>query len=86
MQYLNEPVHKAAQSVVESLRREGGIGGVIALDDEGNGKGPTCMIEAIIEVMSDIVATPLNCPGMYRGLVRQEGIFRTAIFDDEVLE
>jgi hypothetical protein len=38
MQYLNEPVHKAAQSVVEALRREEGVGGVIALDNQGNGK------------------------------------------------
>jgi len=32
------------------------------------------------------VATPLNCPGMYRGLVREDGVMKTAIFDDEVLE
>jgi hypothetical protein len=38
MQYLNEPVHKAARSVVEALRREEGIGGVIALDNQGNGE------------------------------------------------
>jgi L-asparaginase / beta-aspartyl-peptidase len=68
MQYLNEPVDKAAKSAVEALRREGGIGGVITLDDKGN------------------VATPLNCPGMYRGLVREDGNLKTAIFDDEVLE
>lgn len=37
MQYLDEPVQKAAQSVVEALRREGGVGGVIALDNHGNG-------------------------------------------------
>jgi len=68
MQYLGEPVHKAARSVVEALRRDGGVGGVIALDHLGN------------------VATPLNCPGMYRGLVREDGEVRTAIFDDDVLE
>jgi hypothetical protein len=38
MQYLDESVHKAARSVVEALRREDGVGGVIALDNEGNGK------------------------------------------------
>jgi beta-aspartyl-peptidase (threonine type) len=38
MQYLNEPVHKAAREVVEALRREEGVGGVIALDNQGNGK------------------------------------------------
>ncbi len=38
MQYLKEPVHKAARSVVEGLRRDEGVGGVIALDNQGNGK------------------------------------------------
>ena len=38
MQYLNEPVRKAARSVVEALRRDEGVGGVIALDNQGNGK------------------------------------------------
>jgi hypothetical protein len=38
MQYLNEPVHKAARWVVEALRRDEGVGGVIALDNQGNGK------------------------------------------------
>lgn len=41
MQYLNEPVHKAARSVVEALRRDEGVGGVIALDNQGNGKRDT---------------------------------------------
>jgi len=68
MQYLGEPLSKAARWVVEALRKEHGDGGVIALDDEGN------------------VTTPLNCPGMYRGLVRANGELRTAIFDDEALE
>jgi isoaspartyl peptidase/L-asparaginase-like protein (Ntn-hydrolase superfamily) len=38
MQYLGESVQKAARSVVEALRRDDGAGGVIALDNEGNGK------------------------------------------------
>lgn len=33
----------------------------------------------------EIVSTPLNCPGMYRGLVREDGALKTAIFDDEEL-
>jgi hypothetical protein len=33
-----------------------------------------------------IVSTPLNCSGMYRGLVREDGALKTAIFDDEELE
>ena len=38
MQYLGESVHKAARSVVEALRREEGEGGVIAVDNQGNGE------------------------------------------------
>ena len=38
MQYLGEPLHKVAQSVVEALHKEHGAGGVIALDNEGNGE------------------------------------------------
>ncbi|KAF9007985.1 asparaginase, partial [Cyathus striatus] len=32
------------------------------------------------------VATPLNCSGMYRGLIREDGQPKTAIFSDETLE
>lgn len=46
MQYLNEPVHKAARCVVEALRRDEGVGGVIALDNQGNGKRGTVLTEA----------------------------------------
>lgn len=38
MQYINEPVLDAARSVVEGLRREEGVGGVVALDNKGNVK------------------------------------------------
>jgi hypothetical protein len=51
MQYLNEPVHKAARSVVEALRKEEGIGGVIALDNEGNSKCCTSLYGSNITVM-----------------------------------
>jgi hypothetical protein len=37
-------------------------------------------------LIHEIVATPLNCPGMYRGLVREDGVLRTAIFDNDKLE
>ncbi|KAA1471715.1 asparaginase [Dentipellis sp. KUC8613] len=67
MQYLGEPVQKAAKWVVEDLRKDGGMGGVIALDESGR------------------VAMPLNCPGMYRGVIRPDGEPKTAIFDDDVL-
>ncbi|KAJ6593729.1 asparaginase [Mycena capillaripes] len=32
------------------------------------------------------VAMPLNCPGMYRGVIRKDGVPLTAIFDDDVLD
>jgi L-asparaginase / beta-aspartyl-peptidase len=84
MQYLDEPVHKAARWVVEALRRDEGIGGVIALDNQGNGKG---YLQNLLQgLIREIVSTPLNCPGMYRGLVREDGALKTAIFDDEELE
>jgi L-asparaginase / beta-aspartyl-peptidase len=38
MQYINEPVLDAARSVVEGLRREEGVRGVVALDNKGNVK------------------------------------------------
>lgn len=68
MKYLHEPLAKAARHCVEELRRDGGVGGVIALDNQGN------------------VAMPLNCSGMYRGVVRENGVPKTAIFDDDELE
>ncbi|KAF7376525.1 hypothetical protein MSAN_00068500 [Mycena sanguinolenta] len=68
VKFLGESLDEAAEYAVEELRRNGGIGGVIALDNLGN------------------VAMPLNCPGMYRGVIRKDGIPLTAIFDDDVLE
>ncbi|KZT04618.1 asparaginase [Laetiporus sulphureus 93-53] len=68
MKYLHEPLEKAAKHCVEELRRDGGVGGVVALDNRGN------------------VAMPLNCSGMYRGVVREDGIPKTAIFDDDELD
>lgn len=32
------------------------------------------------------VSTPLNSTGMYRGLIREDGEPKTAIFDDDILE
>ncbi|PCH43496.1 N-terminal nucleophile aminohydrolase [Wolfiporia cocos MD-104 SS10] len=55
VKYLNEPLAKAARHCIEELRRDGGIGGVIALNNQGN------------------VAMPLNCSGMYRGIIREDG-------------
>ncbi|KAJ2933227.1 hypothetical protein H1R20_g3814, partial [Candolleomyces eurysporus] len=68
MQLAGESVEDASEKVVRDLFSDGGIGGVIALDNRGN------------------VAMPLNCSGMYRGVVRADGIPKVAIFDDDVLE
>jgi beta-aspartyl-peptidase (threonine type) len=40
MQYLGESLNEATQNVIDDLFKEGGMGGVIALDRDGNG---TCM-------------------------------------------
>jgi hypothetical protein len=36
-----------------------------------------------ISKKKSIVSMPLNCPGMYRGVIREDGIPKTAIFSDE---
>jgi len=64
---LREPLQKAAKHAVEDLRKDGGLGGVIALDRKGN------------------AAMPMNCSGMYRGVIREDGVPKTAIFCDDVL-
>lgn len=38
MRLLNEPLKKATQRAVDDLRRDGGEGGVIAVDREGHGE------------------------------------------------
>lgn len=38
MKNNNESVEDAAISCVDALRVDGGVGGVIALDDQGHGK------------------------------------------------
>ena len=38
MQYLNDPLKRATQYVVDELRAADGDGGVIAIDDAGNGE------------------------------------------------
>ncbi|KAF8218327.1 nucleophile aminohydrolase [Mycena galopus ATCC 62051] len=68
VKFLGKSLDKAAKYAVEELRQNGGIGGVIAVDNLGN------------------FAAPFNCPGMYRGVIKKDGIPLTAIFDDDVLE
>ncbi|KAF8556090.1 asparaginase [Imleria badia] len=67
MQYLDESVEEATQHVIDDLFRDGGMGGIIAVDRQGN------------------VTLPLNCDGMYRGVIRADGVPYTAIFSDDVL-
>lgn len=89
MKYLHEPLESAAKACVEELRRDGGIGGVIALDNAGNGehlKRLYSPIQSNIVLTSVTVAMPLNCSGMYRGVVREDGVPKTAIFDDDELD
>ena len=33
-----------------------------------------------------LVSAPLNCPGMYRGVIRGDGVPKVAIFKEEELE
>ncbi|KAI8975831.1 asparaginase [Trametes punicea] len=90
MRYLHEPLSVAAKTCVEELRRDGGIGGVIALDNSGNGecsRRRSSHMQTLIGVMRvGAVAMPLNCSGMYRGVVYEDGMPKTAIFDDDELE
>ncbi|KAF7298200.1 hypothetical protein HMN09_01041900 [Mycena chlorophos] len=68
VRYLGESLQAAADFAVKELAENGGIGGVIALDNHHN------------------AVFALNCPGMYRGVIHEDGIPKTAIFDDDVLE
>ncbi|KAK2467796.1 hypothetical protein APHAL10511_000091 [Amanita phalloides] len=67
IKFLGEPLTHATEKAVESLLRDGALGGVIALDASGN------------------VVMPMNSPGMYRGVIDEDGMAKTAIFSDDVL-
>ncbi|KAK0504903.1 asparaginase [Armillaria luteobubalina] len=67
VKFLGQTLDSAAQHTVEDLLKDGGTGGVIALDTDGN------------------VAMALNCEGMYRGVIREDGVSKTAIFRDDEL-
>lgn len=68
MKFLGQPLAKASKIVIEQLRMDGGMGGLIAVDLAGN------------------YAFPMNSPGMYRGVITEEGVPKVAIFDFEALE
>lgn len=87
MQYFHESIEDATAWAVKELEKQGGIGGIIALDNQGNGKTAYFHQNENILLTSSFspVAMPLNCTGMYRGVVRSDGIPKTAIFNDDVL-
>jgi hypothetical protein len=37
MRYLDEPIEEAARNVVSDLLKDGGLGGIVAVDKQGNG-------------------------------------------------
>lgn len=84
VKYLREPLSSAADHAIENLRQNGGIGGVIALDDLGN--GASIMFLCYPTDTPFVVTMPLNSPGMFRGVIREDGVPKTAIFADDVLE
>jgi len=86
MQGSGESVTKAADYVVDELRKDGGVGGVIALDHKGNGWLTPDAYLSILTLLSRTVARSQNCPGMYFGTIGKDGIPRTAIFKDDVVE
>lgn len=83
MKYRHESVQQATVQCIEELRRDGGDGGVIAVDNKG--RGTYCLYNLCLSDEFP-VATPLNCAGMYRGVIRTDGVAKTAIFADDVLE
>jgi beta-aspartyl-peptidase (threonine type) len=85
MQFLHEPVGAAAAHVVRDLYKAGGLGGMICVDAEGNGPSVRPLIP-MHALTGGAVAMPLNCSGMYRGVIRPDGTPKTAIFDDDELE
>lgn len=85
MKLLGESAEEASQRVVKDLYDLGGLGGVIVLDREGNGAFLHFTKVRFADLVQP-VSMPLNCSGMYRGLIREDGIAKVAIFDDDVLE
>ncbi len=85
VKFLGQTLDSAAQHTVDDLLKDGGTGGVIALDTDGNG-----MCLRVSHLLTDllmfvIVAMALNCEGMYRGVIREDGVSKTAIFSDDEL-
>ncbi len=84
VKFLGEPLEESAEKAVEALSCDGALGGVIALDSSGHGMLPFSAVPSA-KVYSYVVVMSLNSPGMYRGVITQDGIAKTAIFSDDVL-
>lgn len=87
MKHLREDVKKASDTVVKELAKNQGLGGVIALDNRGNGEsdGSSGSLSICVLIQKYPVALSLNSSGMYRGVIRVDGAPKVAIFDDEDL-
>ena len=86
MRLLNQSVHKAAQLEIDALLKDGGIGGVICIDKDGNGGFRLSFSLTLLKKAPfPTVAMPMNSTGMNRGVIREDGIAKTAIFNDDVL-
>jgi hypothetical protein len=60
------------------------MGGVIVLDESGNCESFTSsFFHPPGTIPAD--AMPLNCEGMYRGVIDEDGGAKVAIFHDDVL-
>lgn len=84
VKFKGESIKAASEECVEELRRDGGLGGVIVLDERGNCE----TFRSSFYHPSDanlVDAMPLNCEGMYRGVIKEDGDAKVAIFHDDVL-
>ena len=87
MKFLNESVSDAVEHVVfKDLEAHGGLEGAIALDNRGNGEFSIASLQVKVIDKCGVVALELNSSGMYRGVIRKDGVPMTAIFNDDVLE
>lgn len=85
MKLLGESTQQAADNVVDHLAQDGGIGGVIALDNKGKGGVPFSS-PSYSQSHGTLVVFSLNCSGMYRGYIKADGKPLTAIFKEDILE
>lgn len=83
MKYKGYSLRRAAKAATDNLSDTPGTGGVICLDDKGNG-APNIFTRNSITNLSE-VALSMNSGGMFRGIIRADGKPLTAIFNDDVL-